>query len=67
MTQNEWVLAQLKRGKKLTPIDAFNGCGTLKLATRISELKAKGHLIVSEMIEKNGKRFSRYSLIKPKA
>jgi len=66
MTQNEWVLAQLKRGKKLTPIDAFNGCGTLKLATRISELKAKGHIILSEMIEKNGKRFSRYWLARAK-
>lgn len=66
MTQQEWVLAQLKRGKKLTPIDAFNGCGTLKLATRISELKSKGHNIVSKMIEKNGKRFSQYSLVRAK-
>jgi hypothetical protein len=67
MTQNEWVLSELKRGKKLTALDALQGCGSFKLATRISELKAKGHNIVSETITKNGKRFARYSLIKNKA
>lgn len=67
MTQQEWVLSQLKRGKKLTALDALQGCGSFKLATRISELKAKGHNIVSETIEQNGKRFTRYSLIRSKA
>ena len=67
MTQQEWVLSQLKRGKKLTALDALHGCGSFKLATRISELKAKGYNIVSETIEQNGKRFTRYSLIRSKA
>lgn len=67
MTQNEWVLSQLKKGMKLTALDALQGCGSFKLATRISELKAKGHNIVSETISKNGKRFARYSLIRSKA
>lgn len=67
MTQQEWVLSQLKRGKKLTALDALHGCGSFKLATRISELKAKGHNIVTETVEKNGKRFARYSLIRSKA
>jgi hypothetical protein len=67
MTQNEWVLSQLKRGKKLTALDALEGCGSFKLATRISELKAKGHNILSETISKNGKRFARYSLVRSKA
>ena len=67
MTQNEWVLSQLKRGKKLTALDALQGCGSFKLATRISELKAKGHNIISETISKNGKRFARYSLLRSKA
>jgi hypothetical protein len=67
MTQNQWVLSQLKKGKKLTALDALHGCGSFKLATRISELKAKGHNILSESISKNGKRFARYSLIKNKA
>jgi len=67
MTQNEWVLSELKRGKKLTALDALQGCGSFKLATRISELKAKGHNIVTETVEKGGKRFARYSLIKKKA
>lgn len=67
MTQQEWVLSQLKRGKKLTALDALHGCGSFKLATRISELKAKGHNIVTETVEKAGKRFARYSLVRSKA
>ena len=66
MTQTEWVLSTLKRGKKITALDAFMGCGTLKLSNRISELRAKGHKIMSEIVVQNGKRFCRYSLIKGK-
>jgi ribosomal protein L32 len=66
MTQSEWVLHQLKMGRKLTGLDAFRGCGTLKLPNRICDLKAQGHLIGREMIELKGKRFARYYLIKEK-
>lgn len=64
MTQAEWVLKQLKLGRKLTGLDAFLGCGTLKLPNRICDLKAQGHLIGREMVEIRGKRFARYYLIK---
>jgi hypothetical protein len=66
MTQAEWVLKQLKLGRKLTGLDAFRGCGTLKLPNRICDLKAQGHLIGREMVEMAGKRFARYYLIKEK-
>jgi hypothetical protein len=66
MTQTEWVLKTLKRGKKITALDAFLGCGTLKLSNRISELKAKGHNIVAEIVVKDKKRFCRYSMPRAK-
>jgi hypothetical protein len=66
MTQSEWILRELKRGRMLTALDALKGCGSMKLATRVSELKRQGHNIVTEIVSKNGKKFARYSLIKGK-
>lgn len=62
MTQGEWILRELKRGRTLTAIDALNGCGSMKLATRISELKAEGHPIVTIMVRDGDKHFAKYKL-----
>jgi hypothetical protein len=44
MTQTEWILDALKRGP-LTAMDALNGCGCFRLASRICDLRAEGHEI----------------------
>lgn len=66
MKQHEWILRQLKMGRMITALDALNGCGSMKLATRISELKRDGHNIVTHMVSKNGKKFAKYQLIRSK-
>jgi hypothetical protein len=66
MTQEQWILDRLKIGP-LTPIEALEGSGCLRLAARIEDLRRKGHEITTEMVEKNGKRFARYRLQKEKA
>jgi hypothetical protein len=65
MSQTEWILNTLRR-KPLTPIDALGGCGCFRLAARIQELRQEGHLIATDQVAKNGKRFARYTLIKEK-
>jgi hypothetical protein len=66
MNQHEWIMRQLKMGRMITALDALNGCGSMKLATRISELKREGHNIVTHMVSQNGKKFAKYQLIRSK-
>ena len=65
MSQNEWVLAALQEGP-ITPMDALRGCGCLRLAARVRELRQQGHNIVSTLVTENGKAFARYTLAKEK-
>ena len=63
MTQNETILALLRdRGPRgLTPMEALREAGTMRLAARISDLRAAGHLITTETVTTpNGARVARY-------
>jgi hypothetical protein len=66
MSQAEWILMTLKR-KPLTALDALQGCGCMRLAARINDLRADGHVIGTEMVSKNGKKFAQYYLIKERS
>jgi hypothetical protein len=59
MTQTEWVLKEGKR-KWITPLDAYLGCGCLRLAARILDLKREGYTVSKKTIHKNGKNFAAY-------
>jgi len=62
MTQNEWILGRLKAGYSITPMDALKGCGCFRLAARINDLRAEGHIILTEKISLGGKSFASYQL-----
>lgn len=51
MTQEEKILSYLKEGNTLTSMTAFNYLGITKLATRVSDLRKKGHPIHNHMIK----------------
>ena len=40
--QTEWVLTQLKAGRKITPQDAMNERGIMRLGARIWDLRQAG-------------------------
>ena len=63
-SQNKKILSFLKSKKSITPIEALNLFGCFRLSGRIYDLRKEGHKIESEIIEKNGKHFSKYSLQK---
>lgn len=65
MSQNEWILQELKK-RPLTPMDALTGCGCLRLAARVLELKSQGHKICRELIVIKDRRYARYSLLQAK-
>jgi hypothetical protein len=64
-TQKKTILRHLDRGYTLTGLQALGLCGSMKLSTRISELRTEGHPISDRWIEKDGKRFKEY-FINPK-
>ena len=63
MSQAEWILMTLRK-RPLTAIDALQGCGCMRLAARINDLRADGHNIITETEKQNGKKFAKYYLIK---
>lgn len=65
MSQTEQILQMLKRGP-VTPMDALKEAGTLRLASRVLDLKKQGHNIITEMVNKKGKKFASYKLVEPK-
>jgi hypothetical protein len=62
MTQCEQILAHLKQGKTLTPIDALNQYGCFRLAARIKDLRDAGHDIASVQLTQGEKTFAKYVL-----
>jgi hypothetical protein len=62
MSQNKKIEKFLKQGRSLTPMLALKLFNCWALSSRISELNKKGLNIKSEMIERDGKRFARYSI-----
>ena len=61
-TQKSAIRAALKRGRKLTPLDAFKEFGCFRLGARIYELKREGLDIKSRLKNVNGKNFAEYYL-----
>lgn len=53
-----WILS----GKSITPLQALDKFGCLRLGARIMDLRNEGYDIVTKIVHKNGKRFARYKL-----
>lgn len=61
MTQNETLLAALRRGESLTVAEALSRYGVYALSQRVGELKATHPEIETEMVRTaSGKRVARY-------
>lgn len=58
-SQNKWVFKWLSSGKTLTPREADNKKGIMRLASRIRDLKLAGHRI--ENLNRSG--YAKYRLI----
>jgi hypothetical protein len=63
MNQKQQILNHLRNGKSITPLEALNEYGCLRLGARIHDLKRAGHNIASESVElSNGKRVASYRM-----
>lgn len=62
-SQTERILEWMLAGHPITPLEALNQFGSLRLGARIAEIKAKGYLVYSEFVETgNGKKVKQYHL-----
>lgn len=50
MTHKDMILELLRTGQWISPMDAFRECGTMKMATRISELRRDGYAIETQYV-----------------
>jgi hypothetical protein len=57
------IKAWLLRGYKLTPLQALEKWGCMRLAARIAELRKGGMAIVSSKITRNGKTYAQYKAL----
>lgn len=59
-SQNTQILKALKKGARITPIDALKRFGCFRLSARISDLRKAGHKVKVRMVHMNGKNFAEY-------
>ena len=63
MSQSAAILAHLKAGRSLTPLQALTQFHCLRIAARIADLRGAGHRIRTDMVTlPGGKRVARYEL-----
>jgi hypothetical protein len=60
--QKYQILNYLQSGKKITPLEALDQFGCMRLASRISELRDEGYPIETKMMSDKDKRWAEYSL-----
>ena len=63
MTQHTSIIKELRKSW-LSGIEALHKCGTMKLASRVSEIRRQGYIIEDKWVESNGKRFKSYRMSK---
>lgn len=63
MTKKQMVLDALKRGQRLSPLDAWKIARSLCMAEIIRDLKREGYKFDTRYVVENGCRFATYKLI----
>jgi hypothetical protein len=64
MDQTAAILRHLRAGHELTPIEAFERFGCLRLAARISDLRRDGYAIETRIEKGKGKRLGRLPTVR---
>ena len=54
------ILTDLERGQTITPLDALNNYGCMRLASRVHELKKDGFDVRKKTIIRDGKSYAAY-------
>lgn len=63
MTQQQSIIKRLRKGW-CTGLQALYDTGSMKLASRVSELRRDGYTVIDKWVEQGGKRFKAYRIAK---
>ncbi len=63
-SQSTAILRDLRRGHRITPLQALDRYGSFRLGARIYELRGKGVNVQASLIDVGGKRVAQYWLAK---
>ena len=58
MSQTQQILTALQRGERITPLDALDRFGCMRLAPRICDIERMGYKVDRKFVE--GRRFKVY-------
>ena len=62
-SQNFWLLAQLKKKRRITAMDAMKEADCMRLSARVYDLRERGYNVHTENLHlDNGKTIGRYFL-----
>ena len=62
-SQTQQILKALKRGRKITPLDALADFNCMRLGARIFDIKEMGYNVITTMVKSNsGKWFAQYKM-----
>ena len=61
-TQRKLILEHMERYDDITPLEALEMYGCLRLSARIWELRKKGYIIETDAVRRNGKCYAKYIL-----
>ena len=64
MNQQNEVLAYLKKGNSITPLEALQMFGTFRLSAIIFNIRALGYEVDTEIVRAGKKHWAKYSLVK---
>ena len=66
MSQCEMILEYMKEKGSITPLEALNELGCMRLGARIWDLRHEGHNIRREMVldAKSNKRWAKYYFVR---
>lgn len=62
LTQELMILRDLRRGHKITPIEALHRYGCFRLGARIYDIKQRGYDVKKIMVERGEARVAQYYL-----
>ena len=63
-SQKARILEHMRKGHSITPVEALNLYGSLRLGARIAEIRSAGYTVHMKLVkdEKTGKRYAQYSM-----
>lgn len=62
MSKCDRIRSWLRSGRAITPVEALNRFGCMRLAARIHELRQQGLPIITERVTRNGAHVARYRM-----